>query len=205
MDNLPLLHYGVIYADPAWSYENWSEAGALKNASSHYDCMDLAAIKALPVGHLANKDCVLFLWVTDPLLQEGLEVMRAWGFKYQTVAFTWVKLNKRFAKLFPIDQSANSLTIIQKLFFMGLGYWTRGNPEMCLLGTMGSPERIGKGVRQLIVSPIREHSRKPDIVRERIQELVPGPYLELFAREEHENWDSWGNEVGKFDAPETPK
>lgn len=88
LKDYPLFNYQVIYADPAWAYENWSKEGAHKNASSHYDCMTIDDIKKLPVGQLASKDCVLFLWVTDPLLQEGLDVMKAWGFKYQTVAFT---------------------------------------------------------------------------------------------------------------------
>lgn len=198
LEGLPLFHYGVIYADPAWQYENWSEAGAHKNASSHYDCMSIAEIKELPVGHHANKDCVLFLWVTDPLLPEGLEVMKSWGFKYQTVAFTWVKLNKRFFKHFPFLKCMIEVQWLRRLFFMGLGYWTRGNPEMCLLGTNGNPIRIGKGVRQLVVSPIREHSRKPDRIRDDIERLVAGPYLELFGRTERPGWTCRGNEVGKF-------
>lgn len=199
MENLPLFHYGAIYADPAWLFENYSEKGEEKNATQHYDCMDIDAIKALPVGHLAKTDCVLFLWVTDPLLPEGLEVMKAWGFKYQTVAFTWVKLNKRFTLRLPLTDSNSILGKLAGIFFMGLGYWTRGNPEMCLLGTNGSPKRINKGIRQLVIEPIREHSRKPDRIHGDIEKLVDGPYLELFSRESREGWDTWGNEVGKFD------
>lgn len=187
MKNLPLFHYGAIYADPAWSYENWSEGGAHKNASSHYNCMTIDEIKALPVGHLASKDCVLFLWVTDPLLREGLEVMAAWGFEYKTVAFTWAKKNK----------SSDSM-------FFGLGYWTRANPEMCLLGVNGNPERLDRGVRQLVIEPIREHSRKPDRIHNDIERLVDGPYLELFARQKRKGWTTWGNETGKFNITPPP-
>lgn len=182
LKDYPLFNYQVIYADPAWSYENWSKEGAHKNASSHYDCMTIDDIKKLPVGQLASKDCVLFLWVTDPLLQEGLDVMKAWGFKYQTVAFTWAKQAR----------------VNHDKWHMGLGYWTRANPEMCLLGTTGKPERLGKGVRQLVMEPIREHSRKPDRMYGDIEKLVDGPYLELFARNKREGWDSWGNQTDKF-------
>ncbi len=144
--------------------------------------MSLEDIKNLPIGHLASKDCVLFLWVTDPLLQEGLDVMRSWGFEYQTVAFTWAKQAK----------------VNHDKWHMGLGYWTRANPEMCLLGTMGKPQRVDKGIRQLVTEPIREHSRKPDRIYNDIKSLVGGPYLELFARTSVEGFDCWGNQTNKF-------
>jgi N6-adenosine-specific RNA methylase IME4 len=182
MKGLPLFHYGAIYADPPWSYENWSKAGAHKNAAAHYDCLSVADIAALPVGQFAAPDCALFLWVTDPTLPQGLEVMRAWGFQFKTVAFTWAKQTKTATK-----------------WHLGCGYWTRANPEMCLLGTMGRPKRLARDVRQLVVAPVREHSRKPDGVRGSIERLVAGPYLELFARQKAPGWDAWGNEVGKFD------
>ncbi len=182
MQELPLFHYGAIYADPAWLFENYSEAGTEKNASAKYECMTVDEIKALPVGHLAKKDCALFLWVTDPLLPEGLEVMKAWGFEFKTVAFTWAKR-----------------TITNKTWHFGTGYWTRANPEICLMGTTGSPKRLNADVRQLIVEPAREHSRKPDRITTDIERLVGGPYLELFSRQTRAGWDAWGNETGKFD------
>ena len=82
---------------------------------------------------------------------------------------------------------------------MGLGYWTRANSEVCLLATRGNPKRLDKGIRQGILEPIREHSRKPDCVHKRIERLVAGPYLELFARQSRPGWSSWGNEATKFD------
>jgi len=182
LQDLPLFHYGAIYADPAWLFENWSEKGEGKNANQHYDCMTIDEIKAMPVGHHANKDCVLFLWVCDPLLLEGIEVMKAWGFQYKTVAFTWAKQAR----------------VNHEKWHMGPGYWTRGNPEMCLMGVNGHPSRIDRGVRQLVVSPAREHSRKPDRIRDDIERLVDGPYLELFGRNEREGWTSRGNETTKF-------
>jgi MT-A70 len=111
---------------------------------------------------------------------------RAWGFDYKTVAFYWVKLNS--AAKHDAD------------FFTGLGYWTRANPEQCLLATRGKPTRRAKDVRRLIVEKRREHSRKPDSVRERIERLVSGPYLELFGRETKPGWECWGNQAGLFDA-----
>ena len=118
------------------------------------------------------------MWCVDPMLPEALEVIKAWGFKYKTVGFTWAKQNK------------NDMGM-----FTGLGYWTRSNPEMCLLATKGKPSRLSKSVRQLIHAPRQEHSRKPDEIYTRIEQLLPGPYVELFARREREGWDSWGNEL----------
>jgi len=130
------------------------------------------------------------MWVTDPLLDQAMELISAWGFNYKTVAFYWVKTNK--------NVDLNNLSS-EKDFFTGLGYWTRANPEMCLLATKGKPKRISKSVRRLLITKRREHSRKPDEVYSGIENLVKGPYLELFARNTKKGWDSWGNQVGLFD------
>lgn len=177
--------YGVIYADPPWSFRNWSAKGTGRNALSHYDCLDFESLAKLPIANLAADDCALFLWAVDPLLPKALDLIQAWGFEYKTVAFYWVKLNKGARS--PSD------------YFTGLGYWTRANPEQCLLATKGHPARRSKAVRKLIVEKRREHSRKPDGIHHRIQELVDGPYLELFARETKVGWDCWGNQSGLFD------
>jgi N6-adenosine-specific RNA methylase IME4 len=183
--------YGVIYADPPWSFRNWSTKGTGRNAVSHYDCLDAAALASLPVADLAARDCALFLWATDPLLPRAIELIKAWGFEYKTVGFYWVKLNAR------AKHAADHFT--------GLGYWTRANPEQCLLATRGKPMRRAKDVRRLVVENRREHSRKPECVRDRIERLVDGPYLELFARETKRGWDCWGNQSHLFDgdAPNT--
>jgi N6-adenosine-specific RNA methylase IME4 len=173
--------YGAIYADPPWSFRNWSAKGTGRNAISHYDCLDFSALSALPVADLAADDCVLFLWATDPLVPRAFELIRTWGFEYKTVAFYWVKLNAK-----PKHEA-------------DFGYWTRANPEQCLLATRGKPPRQAKDVRRLVIEKRREHSRKPDCVRERIERLVAGPYLELFARETKRGWDCWGNQVALFD------
>lgn len=179
--DLPLFGFGVIYADPAWPFENYSAKGESRNANRHYPTMSVEQIKALPVGHLAKERCALFMWVTDPMLAVGIEVMRAWGFRYATVAFTW-------AKRTPLDTG----------WHMGTGYYTRANPEMCLLGMDGRMSPRARDVRQLVVEPVREHSRKPDIVPREIQRMFDGPYLELFAREARPGWSNWGNETTKF-------
>ena len=177
--------YGAIYADPPWHFRNWSAKGTGRNAVSHYDCLDFAALSALPIADLAADDCALFLWATDPLLPRALELILTLSLEYKTVGFYWVKLNS--AAKHDAD------------FFTGLGYWSRANPEQCLLATRGKPPRKAKDVRRLMVEKRREHHRKPDETRERIERLVAGPYLELFARETRPGWDCWGNQAGLFD------
>ena len=187
MSTSPLSnHYKVIYADPPWTFATYSRKGKGRSPEAYYDCMMLADIKALPVGEWAARDCVLFLWTTDPLLDKAFEVIRAWGFTYKTVGFYWVKLNR----------SAPHLVHDEKRFFAGLGFWTRANPELCLLATCGRPRRRRADIRKLIVAPRREHSRKPDEAYARIEALCEGPYLELFARGARPGWDGWGREAG---------
>lgn len=157
--------YSAIYADPPWRFATYSAKGKGRSPEAHYDCMSLDDIKALPVADLAAPDCCLFLWVTNPTLPQALDVMAAWGFTYKTVAFCWIKPR-----------------------FMGLGYWTRANAELCLLGTRGKPKRRSASVRMLVESPRLQHSRKPDEVRAGIERLVTGPYVELFARETAPGW-----------------
>ncbi len=181
--------YRVIYADPPWHFRTYSAKGKGRSADAHYDTLDLAGVKALPVAEWAAPDAVILLWATDPLLPQALEVMAAWGFTYKTVGFYWAKLNK----------SSATEIYAERDFFTGLGFWTRANPEPCLLGTRGKPGRRSAGVRKLVVAPRREHSRKPDVVAERIETLLEGPYLELFARESRPGWDHWGNQAGLFD------
>jgi N6-adenosine-specific RNA methylase IME4 len=171
--------FAVIYADPAWSYRVWNKKGNGRTAENHYPTMSVKEICALPVADIAAKDSALFLWATYPNLPEAFEVIRAWGFTYKTVAFTWVKTCRKSPG-----------------YFMSLGHWTRANAEICLFATKGHPRRISKSVRQLIVSPVRRHSQKPDEARTRIVELMGDlPRVELFAREKAEGWSAWGNEV----------
>ena len=180
--------YKIIYADPPWSYQDKKCNG---NAQDHYPTQSLGWIKSLGGGvqKIVDKDCVLFLWATYPLLPEALEVIKAWGFEYKSIAFQWVKLNKKNGKP-----------------FYGLGRWTRGNTEACLLAVRGKPKRVSNSVFQLIFSPIENHSKKPQEAREKIVKLIGDvPRLELFARNTGEKnlfgknpldgWDTWGDEV----------
>ena len=131
------------------------------------------------IKQISDRDCILFLWVTFPCLLEGLRVMKEWGFKYKTCGFNWIKRNKK-----------------SNTFFFGMGHWTRANSELCLIGTKGTIKRKSNKVFQIVDTPIEEHSKKPDIVRERIIELVGDlPRIELFARQTADGWDSWGNEI----------
>jgi N6-adenosine-specific RNA methylase IME4 len=183
--NLRMFGYQVLLIDPPWAFENWSEKGEGRNASQHYATMTWEQIAALPVGHLASDNCACFLWCVDPLLDRGFDVLRGWGFRYVTVAFTWAKRTRR-----------------DRGWHMGPGYYTRANPETCLLGITGQMERKSAGVRQLLVEPLREHSRKPDRVAADIEKLFGEvPRAELFARTKRPGWDCWGNETTKF-APE---
>lgn len=170
--------YQIIYADPPWSFETYSDKGKGRSAENHYPAMSIADICALRVADIAAEDSVLFLWVNGPRLFQAQDVINAWGFTFKSHAFTWVKTGKNGKR--PI----------------GCGYWTRANPEICLLATRGKPQRIDAGILNLIEAPRREHSRKPDEVRERIVRLVGDlPRIELFARQKVLGWDVWGDQV----------
>ena len=141
--------------------------------------MSIDELCALPVADLAAPDSVLFLWATFPQLPEALRLIREWGFTYKSVAFVWLKKNRK----------ANS-------WFYGLGFWTRANAEVCLLATRGHPKRQAANIHQFIISPIEAHSKKPDETREKIVALMGDlPRVELFARQTPPGWDVWGNEV----------
>lgn len=173
------MQYNIIYADPPWAYRVWSKKGVGRSAENHYPTMTIPEICALPVAEIAAKDSALFLWVTFPNLPYAFDVIKAWGFQYSTVAFVWVKRNKKSPG-----------------YFVGLGHWVRANAEICLLATKGHPQRIAKNVRQIIDAPISIHSKKPDEARNRIVELMGDlPRVELFARQKPEGWHVWGNEV----------
>ena len=141
--------------------------------------MGIEELCALPVADLAAPDSALFLWATFPQLPEALRLIKAWGFTYKTVAFVWLKKNKK----------ADS-------WFYGLGFWTRGNAEICLLATRGHPKRQATNIHQFIISPVEAHSKKPDEARDKIVSLLGDlPRVELFARQTPPGWDVWGNEV----------
>ena len=174
--------YKVIYADPPWSYAS-RRANYIANNSGetakYYQTMSLDELKQLPIKDISDDNCLLFMWVTFPQLQEGLDLIKSWGFEYKTVAFTWVKTVK--------DGSKPAF---------GIGYYTRSNAEICLLGIKGKPKILDHSISSVVISPKEEHSKKPDIIRDKIVQLVGDvDRIELFARQETEGWDVFGNEV----------
>ena len=174
----PSKKYQIIYADPPWSYRDKALAGN-RGAGCKYQTQSKDWIDNLPVERIVDVNCVLFLWVTMPKLNECWELIEKWGFDYKTVAFTWVKRNKK----------SNS-------WFWGIGQWTRANAELCLLAVRGKPRRISASVHSVVDASVEEHSKKPNEVRKRIVELVGDlPRIELFARQKVKGWDVWGNEV----------
>jgi N6-adenosine-specific RNA methylase IME4 len=170
--------FNVILADPPWHFRTWSDKGA--GRSPEYPTMTLAELQALLVGSLVSDSCALFLWCTWPVLFRDVPgLLQAWGFEYKTLAFMWVKANKAGAGL-----------------FTGMGYYTRANTEPCLLAVRGKMPVAAHNVHQVIYSPVRRHSQKPNEQYQRIEALYPGGrFLELFARARRPGWAAWGNEV----------
>jgi len=178
MDKFPNKKYNIIYADPPWSMTTLLGRDKRAGNKPHFKLMQEKDIINLPVKNIADKNCILFLWVVDSRIMDAGEVIKSWGFQYKTVAFTWVK------------ETVNGKD------HMGGGVWTRKNPEMCLLATKGKIKRLSCGVRQLQRIVISRVAAKPPLIREKIIELVGDlPRIELFARERAPGWDAWGDEV----------
>lgn len=181
--------YQIILADPPWWYNNRKTGGERKNktrfgggASKHYPLMkDWELIGLAPFIHgLADKRCLLFMWATMPRLDFAIDLMRLWGFKYKTTAFTWVKCTK--------DRTS---------WKNGPGFYTASNTEIVLLGTKSLPVRpTKKMVNPIIMEPPGRHSAKPADVIKRIDAMYPNcKKIELFARDRAPGWDAWGKEV----------
>lgn len=195
--------YAMIAADPPWHFKSYKRPAAdhqyRRDAEKHYPSMKLADIKALPIGEVAAPSCHLFLWTTGPHLPEALDVIRAWGFEYSGIGFTWVKLRRS------IDTRQLRLVVsAESDLHVGLGFTTRKNAEFCLLARRGNARRISKSVREIILQPVREHSRKPDEFFRRAEQYAAGPHLELFARQQRPGWDAWGDETTKFKVDAEP-
>ena len=180
---LPNKKYNIIYADPPWQYNKgvYQDNGRKDRLlEEQYQTMSKKEIENLPIKKLADKDCALFLWVTDSHLCDGLELIKKWGFTYKTIAFVWVKKTNKG------NLCAN------------VGSWTMKNTEICLLGTKGNMLKYKNknNIFQLVEAERSKHSKKPEEVRKRIEELFPNTYkIELFARQKAEGWNVWGNEV----------
>lgn len=186
--DLPHSHYGVILADPPWSFQNYSgkKTTPHRTVLDHYGVLSIESLKTLPVSEIAAKNSALIMWIVDSHLDVGIELGRAWGFTFKTRAFTWRKTT--------LDGSKAR---------MGMGLWTRKESEIALLFTCGQVRRQSKGVREIIDAPRRENSRKPDEIYSRVEKLLAGPYLEMFGRQEWPGWDVFGNETDKFKAEVT--
>lgn len=177
-------NYQLILADPPWQFKTYSAKGKEKKSpENHYNTMDLEDIKNMPVKDIVAKDALCAMWCIDSMIPHALEVMEAWDFKMINVLFYWHKVTKDY-----------------KNPAFGLGYYTRKSMELCILGKRGKGLKVlNKGIRQAIVEPIREHSRKPDCTHERLEKMFGDiKRLELFARQNKDGWDTWGNEVDKF-------
>ena len=169
--------YQIIYADPPWAYRNMGSIQA--TANEHYPTMTNKDICNLPVGRLAEDNSILFLWATFPKIQEALDVITAWEFEYKTIGFNWVKTNSKSGTP-----------------FFGVGWYTKSNSEVCLIGVKGKAPKKSNSVSSIIISPRGKHSEKPKEVRDKIVEFCGDvPRIELFAREKTKGWDVWGNEV----------
>ena len=182
----PLWSYGLVYADPPWSYNDKStnRGGALR----HYETMTDREIMDLPVDSLTEPDAVCLLCITPPKMDIGLKVLKAWGFGYRTFGFVWAKTNDD--KQVDLDKPGQGLSI-------GMGHHTRANAEPCLLGVRGKGlKRVDASIRQTQLHPRGEHSAKPAAFRDDLERLYgPQRRVELFAREIVPGWDSWGHGV----------
>lgn len=177
----PDKKYKIIYADPPWKYndkrQNPNTDRPKKYGGITYDVMETEDICRLPVKQISDIDCILFMWATFPNLPNALEVIKAWGFEYKTLGFSWIKTNKNQG------------------FFFGIGSYTKSNCEVCLIGVKGKPQIIDDTISSVLISPIHGHSQKPHIVRDKIIKLCGDlPRIELFARTRIHGWDTWGND-----------
>ena len=195
-NGLPRRYFRAIAADPPQRFKSYTALQSAnwhsrRDVEKHYPTMSIEEISALPVRDLAHPDgCHLFLWITGPNLTRAAEIITGWGFRYSAVAFVWVKLRRGF--------NQDQLFFTERDLHVGLGLTTRHNVEICLLARRGNPRRLAKNVREIVVAPTRQHSRKPDEIFTRIEQYCDGPYLELFARAERPGWTGWENEVSRF-------
>ena len=189
--------FRVICADPATRF-----VAGTKGRPQHYARMTDHEIAALPVKDIVADDALLFLWVTSPKIYRGKgskrdltpqEIAEAWGFQWSARAFVWVKTHRRFGL------GGDPLFLPRDAFHKGMGYTTRKNCEDVFLFRRGRPKRVGKSISEVIVAPLREHSRKPDQFYYLVEQYADGPYLEMFARQSRPGWTTWGNEATKFD------
>lgn len=181
--------FNILYIDPPWKYDNAKSDNPAWGGKT-YPCMTLEELKELPVPNIAAEDCYLFMWATKPKMEQAFELMKAWGFRYVTTPFVWLKTN----------QGIDTIQVNPKMtgVYSGLGYFTNGNVEDVLLGRRGKTlPRLRKDIKQVVIAPRGKHSEKPQEVKSRIvQAWGDLPRLEMFARDKYDDgWNYWGNEV----------
>jgi N6-adenosine-specific RNA methylase IME4 len=184
MENI-MKKYKIIYADPPWHYGsksavNNSVGNAIKPLSEHYPTMKLKDLVNMKVDSMLDDDAACFMWVTDSHLDEAIQILKAWGFTYKTIAFNWIK------------------TTVKGNYCKNVAPWTIKSSEVCLLGTRGKMTKYKKvnNIESLVIAPRTKHSKKPDEVRKRIELLFGDlPRLEMFARNSSEGWDVFGDEA----------
>lgn len=195
--------FACILADPPWHFRAYAEPKTeeqMRKARSpgrHYSTMSVEEIAALPVKEIAARHSHLWLWITGPMLVRGVHnhIMASWGFRPSSSGLVWIKLRRSLG-----GEQHQLLTLpdVMRLLHTGNGFTTRKNAEFCLLGRRGSPKRLARDVHEVILSPVREHSRKPEESFERIERYCAGPRLEMFSRQQRDGWTVWGNQTDKF-------
>jgi len=176
----PKKKYKIIYADPAWQFDNKNTGGSMSSsAESQYNVMTIEDMKNLPVADIADDDCTLVMWWVGSMPQEAIDLVHAWGFKIKNMnGFVWRKLTKK------------------GLPFFGMGFRTRAGSESAVIAIKGKPEVFSHSVRAVREAPVGRHSEKPTEFRDDIIELCGDlPRIELFARASILGWDAWGDEV----------
>lgn len=203
--------FKVILSDVPWLYNDKREGYG--GSAPHYASLSTEDLAKLPVKEISDDDCILFFWTTFPFLPEALHIMESWGFKYKTVGFVWIKLNTQINRIigqireFLLNPGIeNLLAMFKKIFFYGIGSYTRSNVEVCLIGIKGRPAVLNKNISQLIVWPKSKHSEKPKSIMSKIVEMMGDvPRIEIFSREKVEGWEVLGNEIDGRDIRESIK
>jgi N6-adenosine-specific RNA methylase IME4 len=194
------MKYKVLYADPCWKYSRDMNHNPAMGGTP-YKQMSLDELKNLPVNEIADKDSLIFMCATMPKLKEALALIEFWGYSYICCPFVWIKLNPKGS--LEVDKE-NNRTILNGGVYSGMGCWTCGNAELVLMGKKGAPKRINKSIKQVVIAPRAQHSRKPDEIRQRIVQLMGDvPRIELFATEIVEGWDSIGGAIDGMDITES--
>lgn len=180
----PNKKYKVLYLDPPWQYNDTRATAPHKGGAVHYQypTMSFEEIRDLPIKDISDRNALMFMWITYPMIMYIEPLMNAWGFKYKTIAYTWIKTNKG-------DNQP----------FLGVGHYSRSNAEIVALGRRGNPKIVNSNTSSVVISPRLEHSRKPDEVRKRIETMCGDvPRIELFARQAFPGWDAWGLEAPSY-------